>query len=64
MTITIVIQTSTYRAINCTGRQVTDHDLCGLCEHGLDGRCFLGWPGREDQDGHVRLCPLFSTRKS
>lgn len=56
------------RPISTSGetKSISDDDLCSACSHcdyqpGEMSRCMLSWPGAEDRDGYVQLCPEFSS---
>lgn len=45
-------------------KSISDDDLCATCVNcayapGEMSRCNKNWPGREDEDGYIRECPLF-----
>lgn len=48
-------------------RSISDDDLCSQCANCSDpagplslSRCRAGFPGTEDSDGYIRLCPDFT----
>ena len=52
-------------ASNHEFRMVTYADLCATCRHcdyqiDDDSRCEQSWPGQEDENGDVKVCPSYS----